>query len=252
VNKTSIALLAALVAFAIDFNAAWAEEKPAKPAPRLVWGASLLPELVTEYRRAVSRAERGWEGSELGLARLLDYGIGVEPDPLKAIELYKKAAEKKSGTAAQSLGVIYAIGHGVERDVDEADKWFKMAGEFGSNYPCMLRGKEALADDKETVVALCSLHTLIRTLLSYPRQARRKGDEGRVDVGINFKRLEIRVVWTDAPESLQESAKSDLKKFIKVVPMPDRLLGYDEEFVFGFTYILDHRAKELPKEVQSK
>ena len=60
------------------------------------------------------------------------YGVGVETNEARAIELYTKAAEMGSGLAAHALGRIYELGPcGVAVNKMEALKWYRVAVERG-------------------------------------------------------------------------------------------------------------------------
>jgi TPR repeat protein len=59
-------------------------------------------------------------------------GRGVDRDPDKAIEWYKKGAARGSDLAAFNLGRIYEKGiKGVDADAAEALKWYRKAASMG-------------------------------------------------------------------------------------------------------------------------
>lgn len=49
----------------------------------------------------------------------------------KAVELFRSLAEQGSASAQGSLGVMYGLGQGVEKDYVEAEKWFRLSMEQG-------------------------------------------------------------------------------------------------------------------------
>jgi len=60
-------------------------------------------------------------------------GISVERDTEKGIELLRTAASDPGMSHAQAdLGYLYWSGHYVDKDENEALKWFKMAEENGA------------------------------------------------------------------------------------------------------------------------
>ena len=59
-------------------------------------------------------------------------GFGIQRDIGKAIELWQKAAEEGSGVACGLLGQFYVEGIGVAVDFCEAFKWRKLSAERGS------------------------------------------------------------------------------------------------------------------------
>ena len=65
------------------------------------------------------------------LAFLLIDGQGGPVEVLRAIGLYKLAAERGDANAQNNLGEIYETGRGVTRDLDEAIRWYERAAELG-------------------------------------------------------------------------------------------------------------------------
>lgn len=59
------------------------------------------------------------------------YGRGVEQDYAKAMEWYRKAAERGSRDAQYNIGVLYRDGLGVPRDTGQARIWFQQAADRG-------------------------------------------------------------------------------------------------------------------------
>jgi TPR repeat protein len=57
-------------------------------------------------------------------------GECVEANGAKAVEWFKKAAEQGMTGSMATLGMMYKEGNGVEKNVEEARKWYKLAG-FG-------------------------------------------------------------------------------------------------------------------------
>ena len=54
-----------------------------------------------------------------------------DKDDVEAIKWYRKAAEQGDARAQFSLGVMYAEGDGVAKDLEEAIKWWRKAAEQG-------------------------------------------------------------------------------------------------------------------------
>jgi len=59
-------------------------------------------------------------------------GNGMDPDPARALELFRKAAERGYYAAQFNLGCMYANGRGVERDPVEAYAWWDIAADAGN------------------------------------------------------------------------------------------------------------------------
>ena len=59
------------------------------------------------------------------------YGRGVEQDYAKAMEWYRKAADRGLADAEYSVGVLYENGWGVTKDIDRAKGWYQKAADQG-------------------------------------------------------------------------------------------------------------------------
>jgi TPR repeat protein len=101
-----------------------------------VEAAEKLGDLYTEGERAprdLREAARWWEkamtlGSPKGmysLARIAE--SSSPPDFMRALELYRKAAQKADAQSIFRIGEMYVEGIGVARDPILADAWFKVA-----------------------------------------------------------------------------------------------------------------------------
>jgi len=64
------------------------------------------------------------------LGDLLMTGSGIDRDPQRALELYNAVADD-FGLAQYTLGLLYAEGHEVPQDRDEALRWLRLAQSFG-------------------------------------------------------------------------------------------------------------------------
>ncbi|WP_176742444.1 tetratricopeptide repeat protein [Streptomyces sp. LUP47B] len=108
--------------------------------------AGLLMERGEQLPRAVSllevaASEAVVEGMrELGF--VLAGGIGTAPDPGRANDLYRAAAEAGDGYAAFNLAVNYYRGHGVGKNFREFAKWLQAAGELGIPEACAVLGDQ--------------------------------------------------------------------------------------------------------------
>ena len=60
-----------------------------------------------------------------------DNGFGVQKDHNEAVKWFRKAAEQDLPDAQYNLGACYANGSGVQKDHNEAVKWFRKAAEQG-------------------------------------------------------------------------------------------------------------------------
>lgn len=79
--------------------------------------------------------EAGYVGAMIWKSLLYESGTGIEQDSVKATELMRRAAISDNKDYATLGKLHYAtslyLGRGVERDVDEAMKWFREAADEG-------------------------------------------------------------------------------------------------------------------------
>jgi hypothetical protein len=81
----------------------------------------------------LEKAQSGDSESQFQLAKVLDAGIGVEPDPPKAAEWYYKAAVQGHADAAEFLATLYEEGIGVDKDPILGAEWKSFAGKVRRN-----------------------------------------------------------------------------------------------------------------------
>ncbi len=78
------------------------------------------PKIIDEYRFTGM--------SEFMMAYMYEEGLGADKNVYKAIELYKKLAEKNFKLAQYSLACIYEQGNEVKKDSQEAEYWYSKIG----------------------------------------------------------------------------------------------------------------------------
>ncbi len=76
-------------------------------------------------------AELGYVWAQLFYGRFLCKGIGTALDPASAVEWFRKAAGQDCPAAFYELGVCYENGEGVDRDLVEAETWYRKAVDGG-------------------------------------------------------------------------------------------------------------------------
>ena len=81
------------------------------------------------FESNLKAAEAGDISAQSNLGFMYAKGIGVEKNIDEAIKWYRKAAENGHLNSQFNLGVIYAKGRGVDQNYHEAFKWYKMAAE---------------------------------------------------------------------------------------------------------------------------
>ena len=76
-------------------------------------------------------AELGYVWAQLYYGRFLCKGIGTALAPDEAVVWFRKAADQDCPAAFYELGVCYENGEGVERDLIEAETWYRKAVDGG-------------------------------------------------------------------------------------------------------------------------
>jgi uncharacterized protein len=79
------------------------------------------------YQEWKAAAEAGYPEAEFDLGLLYAQGLGVRRDLSEAMRLYRAAAEKDNAQAQFALGQIYLRGWGTPRDEVDAIRWIMMA-----------------------------------------------------------------------------------------------------------------------------
>lgn len=85
---------------------------------------------VEFYRKG---AEQGIPAAQYCLGVCYANGAGVDKDLKQAAKWYRKAAERGLPEAQYALGICFANGTGVERDLKEAEIWLRMAANQGND-----------------------------------------------------------------------------------------------------------------------
>ncbi|HEX4534677.1 MAG TPA: tetratricopeptide repeat protein [Rhizomicrobium sp.] len=83
------------------------------------------------YNIFTSLSERGDIAATRNVALMLRKGLGVEKDPLKAMEVYERAADAGLSTAQADLGEMYLNGEGGAPDVRAAAHYLGLAAAAG-------------------------------------------------------------------------------------------------------------------------
>ena len=84
---------------------------------------------VEWFRKA---AERGNANAQCYLGYCFKDGVGVDKNYTEAVKWFRKAAEQGNDVAQVNLGVCYENGQGVVKDLAEAVKWYRKAAEQGN------------------------------------------------------------------------------------------------------------------------
>jgi len=87
--------------------------------------------LPKDVKALTALAVKGDARAQAQLGFMYVTGKGVERDLNEAAKWFRKAAEQGHTKAQYNLGMMYVRGEGVERDFNEAAKWFTKAAEQG-------------------------------------------------------------------------------------------------------------------------
>ncbi len=89
-------------------------------------------DLKQAFKYILASAEMGHLDAQSDIGIMYDSGDGVEKNPNKALEWFKKGAANGSAKAQHNLGAIYLNGeNGVSKNWDEAKKWYSLAASKG-------------------------------------------------------------------------------------------------------------------------
>ena len=89
----------------------------------------------TAYREWKAAADAGQAEAEFDLGVLYAQGLGVGRDLNEAANWYRKAAEQGNAAAEFALGQMYSRGWGAPRDAADAMRWMQMANDPSSDGP---------------------------------------------------------------------------------------------------------------------
>ena len=91
------------------------------------------PDYKTAFAWYLKSADQGNAEAQFQLGKMCEQGQGISsPDHLKAFNWYQEAAQKGNPKAQYALGVLYKTGLGVEKNNENASRWFHRADEKGS------------------------------------------------------------------------------------------------------------------------
>jgi hypothetical protein len=92
----------------------------------------MTPAEIEQFKRIKAAAEKGDIYGQVLMGDYYSKGIGVEKDDEQAVRWYRKASERDVDLAQFHLGNYYAEGVGVPKDFVEAYAYLNLAGrKFG-------------------------------------------------------------------------------------------------------------------------
>lgn len=93
---------------------------------------SVLSAFSEEVVVLKQKAEQGDVEAQHDLGVSYYFGEGVEKNPNEAVKWWQKAAEQGNAKSQNNLGVCYQEGSGVEKNIQEALKWYRKSAEQGN------------------------------------------------------------------------------------------------------------------------
>jgi TPR repeat protein len=129
-----------VVIFKVDTKAALAPCRAALEAapdnPRLLFELGRVMEASRDMPAAVQyfskSADLGYPAAQRSLGLFYIQGLGGLPeDEIKALRLFKQAADQGNSDAIYWIGVFLEAGRSVPRDTERARMWLKRAAEMG-------------------------------------------------------------------------------------------------------------------------
>jgi uncharacterized protein len=90
---------------------------------------------ATAFREWKAAADAGQAAAQFDLGLLYAQGLGVRRDLTEAERWYRSAAEQGNTEAEFALGQMYSRGWGVPRDAADAMRWLQMANDPDTNGP---------------------------------------------------------------------------------------------------------------------
>lgn len=156
-------------------------------------------------------AEKGDAGYQYLYASCYDQGWGVQKDPVKALQWYKKSADQKYKASYNALGNMYRVGDGVKADPKAAFDWFKKGAE--ANEPqsilnignCYYFGTGTTKDDKKAVE-----YWQKAADLGYSLALSQMGDSYFYGIGMEKNYSKAIEYWTKAADKNVPSAQFHL------------------------------------------
>ena len=177
--------------------------------------------------RAGDEINRGMDANEARAYFLAGYLFDVtgcvEPDPERAANFYRRAAELGEKEGGNFLGLMYALGRGVPQDYALAYRWFT----FVSNSKAPREPPDA---KKAIVLGYATACTqLARSKVEYPHFAR---DQGTVRVRFRPGTGEVVFKAGDAATAAEKRVQSDVR-FTGAIEQAYALFGRNVEEARG-------------------
>ncbi len=131
-GKLFLALMLAAAVSACDESSSPSSKQEAAPTVEKMAEPKTWDDVIARrLPRLQKQADSGDADAQLNLGLMYANGKGVPKDVAKAVEWYQKAAAQGNAKAQFNLGVAYANGAGVPKDVAKAMEWYQKAAARG-------------------------------------------------------------------------------------------------------------------------
>ena len=194
-------------------------------------------------------AKQGSTFSEVKLARLYYYGLGVEKDYSKSANYAKRAADKDSPEAQAFLAMLYLRGHGIEKNIANSFSFNLKSAEQGNSNGQLGLGWRYLKGIKVKKSEEKALHWL---MLAYDQGNRRATNNATWIMATSFDaRLRDGEKAAQMLEDLIEKRKIKNRK-VRSATYDSLAAAYAEMGRFGDAILMQEKAFKAEKEFLQK
>ena len=82
-------------------------------------------------QEVIALANQGDAQAQYELGLMYELGMGIEKDLNQAYVWYQKSADQDYAKAQYNLGIFYALAKGVNKDIEQSKHWIRKANENG-------------------------------------------------------------------------------------------------------------------------
>ena len=88
-------------------------------------------EQTSSPQEVITLANQGNAQAQYELGLMYELGMGIEKDLNQAFVWYQKSANQAYAKAQYNLGIFYALAKGVNKDIEQSKHWIRKANENG-------------------------------------------------------------------------------------------------------------------------
>ncbi len=82
-------------------------------------------------QEVIALANQNDAQAQYKLGLMYELGMGIEKDLNQAFAWYQKSADQANAKAQYNLGIFYALAKGVEKDIEQSKYWIRAANKNG-------------------------------------------------------------------------------------------------------------------------